>query len=340
MTDLQTSPAGSTRQPPGAIVARNLVKHFTGDIRAVDGIDLNIPEGQVFGFLGQNGSGKTTTVKMLTTLLKPTSGEASVGGTNVLEDPHAVRRMIGVALQEVGLDDLQTGRELITLQARLFGIRGARARQRVERLLDVVTLTEDADRAIKGYSGGMRRRLDLACALVHEPRIVFLDEPTTGLDPITRDAVWRYVGELNTQSGVTFFLTTQYLEEADRLAHDIAIMDRGKIVAKGSPEQLKSEIGADAVALTFAAEASAGEAEAILRRFPGCEDVRVSGREAILYIRNGSSVVADVIRTLDDASLKVARLSLTQPTLDDVFLRATGHHLDDDKRDNPREGAA
>lgn len=312
-----------------AIVAQSLVKHFSPDIRAVDGIDLDIPEGQVFGCLGQNGSGKTTTVRMLTTLLKPTSGSAYVAGIDVLANPSEVRRHVGVALQEVGLDELQTGRELLSLQARLFGITNHVARQRVERLLDVVTLTDAADRSIKSYSGGMRRRLDLACALVHEPSVVFLDEPTTGLDPITRDAVWRYVQELNTQSGVTFFLTTQYLEEADRLAHDIAIMDAGKIVARGSPAELKSSIGADAIALTFSdGPAAATSAEPVLRRLEGAEDVHVSGNEAVIYIRNGAAAVAQVVHILDDAGLAVAELRLTHPTLDDVFLRATGHHLD------------
>ncbi|HMS59785.1 MAG TPA: ATP-binding cassette domain-containing protein, partial [Tepidiformaceae bacterium] len=176
-----------------AIIANGLAKHFPPDIRAVDGIDLDIPEGQVFGFLGQNGSGKSTTVRMLTTLLKPTSGSASVGGIDVLARPDRVRRSVGVAMQEVGLDEIQTGRELLTLQARLFGVPSHTAKKRTGELLEVVGLTADADRSLKGYSGGMKRRLDLACALVHEPRIVFLDEPTTGLDPITRETMWRYV---------------------------------------------------------------------------------------------------------------------------------------------------
>ena len=310
-----------------AIVANQLVKHFSPEIKAVDGIDLDIPEGQIFGFLGQNGSGKTTTVRMLTTLLKPTSGSARVAGIDVFADPAAVRKKIGVALQEVGLDDLQTGRELLSLQARLFGVSSAETKKRIAHLLDVVSMSDSADRAIKGYSGGMRRRLDLACALVHRPSVVFLDEPTTGLDPITRDAVWRYVSELNRDSEVTFFLTTQYLEEADRLCDDIAIMDNGRIVTRGSPTELKAEIGADAIGLTFADNAVAVQAEAPLRRLPGVQDVRIAENELVLYITNGSAAVADVVRTLDDAGLAVKQLRLTQPTLDDVFLRATGHHL-------------
>ncbi len=309
-----------------AITAHQLVKHFSPEIRAVDGIDLDIPEGQVFGFLGQNGSGKTTTVKILTTLLKPTSGTATVGGIDVFKDPDRVRKAVGVAMQEVGLDELQTGREVVTLQARLFGLSGTEAKQRVNELLEIVSLNDSADRPTRSYSGGMKRRLDLICALVHQPRIVFLDEPTTGLDPITREAVWRYVVDLN-QQGVTFFLTTQYLEEADRLADDIAIMDAGRIVAKGSPAELKASIGSDAITLVFERPDALREADPVLRRFEGVEDVRLTDREAIVYIRNGSAAIAGIVRLLDDEGLPVARLGLTNPSLDDVFLRATGHHL-------------
>jgi ABC-2 type transport system ATP-binding protein len=322
-----------------AIETNQLVKHFSPDIQAVDGIDLDIPEGQVFGFLGQNGSGKTTTVKMLTTLLRPTSGTATVGGLNVLASPDRIRRLVGVALQEVGLDELQTGRELLMLQARLFGISGSQARKRANELLEIVTLSDAADRAIKGYSGGMKRRLDLACALVHEPRIIFLDEPTTGLDPVTRDAVWRYVEELN-RDGVTFFLTTQYLEEADRLCHDVAIMDRGKIVAKGSPEKLKSEIGTDAITLNFATAEPAAQAEALMRTFEGVDSVTRADREVVIYMKNGAAAVSTIVLALDDANLSIAELRLAQATLDDVFLRATGHHLEVDKKAECAAGGA
>jgi ABC-2 type transport system ATP-binding protein len=322
-----------------AIFAEQLVKHFGPEIRAVDGIDLDVPEGQVFGFLGQNGSGKTTTVRMLTTLLRPTSGRAEVAGIDVFAHPDRIRKKVGVAMQEVGLDELQTGRELLTLQARLFGLSNGAARKRVGELLDVVTLADAADRPLKGYSGGMKRRLDLACALVHDPEVVFLDEPTTGLDPITREAVWRYVQDLNTRLGVTFFLTTQYLEEADRLAENIAIMDAGKIVASGSPAELKATISADAISLKFGEKSALQQAEALLRRFEGAEDVRVTNDEAILYIRDGAGAVAQVVRSLDDAGLPVTSLQLTQATLDDVFLRATGHHLEAEERAKSREEA-
>ncbi len=313
--------------PLSAIVANNLVKHFGPDIKAVDGIDLDIPEGQIFGFLGQNGSGKTTTVRILTTLLKPTSGTATVGGIDVFARPADVRRRIGVAMQEVGLDELQTGRELLLLQARLFGLSSAEANRKANELLEVVTLSEDADRKLSGYSGGMKRRLDLACALVHGPRIIFLDEPTTGLDPITRDAVWRYVQELN-QQGVTFFLTTQYLEEADRLAHEIKIIDRGKVVASGTPTALKAQFVADAITVTLAREDAVERAEQVMRGFNGAEDVRVEGNNVTLYIRDGGAAVAQVVRAIDEAQLELVSLQMTHPTLDDVFVRATGHRLE------------
>lgn len=325
-----------------AIIASELVKHFNPDIQAVDGIDLDIPEGQVFGFLGQNGSGKTTTVRMLTTLLKPTSGSAAVGGLDIRREPARIRRIVGVAMQEVGLDELQTGREVLTLQSRLFGLSRVETARRVGDLLDVVTLSDAADRPIKGYSGGMKRRLDLACALVHQPRILFLDEPTTGLDPVTRDAVWRYVEELN-RGGVTIFLTTQYLEEADRLCHDIAIMDAGRIVAKGSPAELKSAIGTDAITLLFTQPGDAARARDALQSFEGVDSLHLAGREVVVYLKNGAAAVAAIVLALADAGLAISELRLSQATLDDVFLRATGHHLAVDDRPNdaaPAHGGA
>ena len=229
-----------------AIEGHGLVKHF-GEIKAVNGIDLRVRPGQVFGFLGQNGSGKTTTVRMLTTLLRPTAGEARVAGFDVLSQDRQVRRAIGVALQEAGLDILQTGRELLRLQSRLYNVPRGDIENRVAHLLEVVDLTEDADRRIGGYSGGMQRRLDLASALVHSPSIIFLDEPTTGLDPISRQNLWDYIQRLNREDGVTFFLTTQYLEEADQLCDEIAILDAGEIVQQGTPDQLKATVSADVI---------------------------------------------------------------------------------------------
>ena len=311
-----------------AIVADQLVKHFSSEIRAVDGIDLAIPEGQVFGFLGQNGSGKTTTVRMLTTLLKPTAGKASVAGYDVERHPVDVRKSIGVALQEAGLDDLQTGRELLTLQAKLHGLRGDTIRQRADYLLQVVDLVDAADRRIGGYSGGMQRRLDLAAALVHNPRILFLDEPTTGLDPISRESVWAYIRELNQQQGVTVFLTTQYLEEADRLCEEIAIMNAGKIIARGSPEALKASVGADVVTVDLERHEDIEAAELELRRLEGVQDIRQLEDQLVLYISEGARAVPRIILMLEEASLPVDEITLARPTLDDVFLQKTGHHIE------------
>jgi ABC-2 type transport system ATP-binding protein len=311
-----------------AIAAQGLVKHFSPDIRAVDGIDLSIGEGQVFGFLGQNGSGKTTTVRMLTTLLRPTAGAASVGGLDVLRQPNAIRRSIGVALQEAGLDDAQNGRELLELQARLYRVPAREIDERVAQLLRIVDLEEAADRRIKTYSGGMQRRLDLAAALVHRPKIVFLDEPTTGLDPISRDAIWRYVRDLNRNEGVTFFLTTQYLEEADRLADVCAIMDAGKIVAQGSPAELKSQIGTDVVTVRIdGGEEELARAETSVRQLEGVDEVRIVDDAIIVYVPDGAAAIARIVLLLDGASLIAREVTLAKPTLDDVFLRATGHHL-------------
>jgi ABC-2 type transport system ATP-binding protein len=322
-----------------AILAERLTKHFPPDIRAVDGIDLDIPEGQIFGFLGANGSGKTTTVRMLTTLLRPTGGRGEVVGLDIQRHAGRVRASIGVALQEAGLDDIQTGRELLTLSARLYDVPSRRIGDRVDELLRIVDLADAADRPVKTYSGGMQRRLDLAAALVHRPKVVFLDEPTTGLDPISRDAIWRYVAELNTSEGVTFFLTTQYLEEADRLAHDVAIMDAGKIVAQGSPEALKASIGTDVVTLKIEGDIEQlATAERTARRFEGIEEVRAVNGSVVCYVREGSAAIAGLVLLLNEEGIRASEVTLARPTLDDVFLRKTGHHMEADAQPDGAAG--
>ena len=312
-----------------AILTEQLVKHYSAEIKAVNGIDLSIDEGEIFAFLGQNGSGKTTTVRMLTTLLRPTSGRAEVDGLDVIRQGSTIRRRIGVALQEAALDDMQTGRELLTLQARLYGVAGNGVRERADELLKVVDLEEAADRLVKTYSGGMKRRLDLAAALVHRPKIVFLDEPTTGLDPISREGIWRYVEVLNKDMGVTFFLTTQYLEEADRLAHRVCIIDAGQIVAEGSPEELKISIGTDVVTVRVGGGAEGPErAEQALRGLEGAEEIRLVGDSVVIYIRDGSAAIPRIVLMMNEASVPMAEVTLARPTLDDVFLQKTGHHLE------------
>ena len=309
-----------------AIWAEGLTKHFD-EVRAVDGIDLDIAPGAIFGFLGQNGSGKTTTIRMLTTLLRPTAGKARVDGLDILDDARAVRNRIGVALQEAGLDDIQTGRELLTLQARLFGLRGGARRQRIEELLAIVDLEDAADRAVGTYSGGMKRRLDLAAALVHRPGIIFLDEPTTGLDPVSREGIWRYVNRLSVEDGITVFLTTQYLEEADRLAHDLAIIDEGRIIARGSPAEMKASIGTDVVTVEVEAPEALDRAAEVATAVPAVERVQIADGAAVVYVPDGARAVARIVIALDDAGIEVGNVSISRPSLDDVFLEATGHHL-------------
>ena len=314
---------------PAAIEAQGLTKHF-GDIHAVNGIDLDVKPGQVFGFLGQNGSGKTTTVRMLTTLLKPTAGTAMVARLDIERQASDVRRAIGVALQDAGLDLLQTGRELLRLQSRLYNVPRDQIEERIAHLLEVVDLSEDADRRIGGYSGGMQRRLDLASALVHRPSIIFLDEPTTGLDPVSRQNLWNYIQRLNREDGVTFFLTTQYLEEADQLADEIAILDAGRIVVQGTPDELKSTVSGDVIYVQVAGEeVEQQRAVSALIDLPLVEDARWDYDEGItVYTRKGNETLPLVVRALDDQSLSFDNLRLARATLDDVFFKATGHRID------------
>jgi ABC-2 type transport system ATP-binding protein len=311
-----------------AIETQLLVKHYPPDIRAVDGIDIDVPYGGIFAFLGANGSGKTTTVRVLTTLLRPAGGKARVDGLDVERDAAAVRDRIGVALQDASLDDLQTGRELLTLQAQLYAVPVAGLKQRVSDLLRLVDIEDAADRLIKTYSGGMKRRLDLAAALVHRPKIVFLDEPTTGLDPISRESIWREVQTMNRSEGVTFFLTTQYLEEADRLANYVAIIDRGKIVAQGSPAELKSTIGTDVITVRVpGGDTEVERAKSVLSAL-GAADIRGVDGSVVVYIKDGSTVIPRVVTLLNEASVTVEEVTLARPTLDDVFIRKTGHHIE------------
>jgi ABC-2 type transport system ATP-binding protein len=309
-----------------AIEVEQLVREFKKGPRAVDGIDLEVSPGEIYGFLGPNGAGKSTTVLMLTTLLPPTSGTARVGGYDIVRDGAHVRASIGAALQEAALDAILTGREHLRLQATLQGMPKAERVARADELLERVGLTEAADRRVGGYSGGMKRRLDLALALVHRPRILFLDEPTTGLDPQSRSALWEEVARLAHDEGMTVFLTTQYLEEADALADRVGIIDRGTIVAEGTPAQLKAEIGSPTVEVV---PADASEADALAGRLEGFGTLARNGRGAVtVQLPGGESQLAEIVRALDQAQLKVAALQLHQPSLDDVFLAKTGRKLE------------
>jgi ABC-2 type transport system ATP-binding protein len=315
-----------TSNGDAAIVAESLTRVFKGDIEAVRGIDLTVSSGEVFGFLGPNGAGKTTTVRMLCTLLPPTSGSATVAGLDVVRDGAEVRRRIGVALQEIGLDPVQTGRELLELQCGLYGITGRPGRERAEELLELVGLTDAADRRTKTYSGGMKRRLDLASALVHAPQVLFLDEPTTGLDPASRLTIWDEVRRIN-DGGATVFLTTQYLEEADKLCDRLAIIDDGRIVAEGTPEQLKAEMGHDVVSVSLNG-ADAAATEAALAGLTGLERVVNEADALALYVEDGASSIAEIVRRLDSEQIQVGAISVSRPSLDDVFLKATGRRLE------------
>jgi ABC-2 type transport system ATP-binding protein len=314
--------------PPNAIEVAGLRKSFKGGVDAVNGVDLAVREGEVFGFLGPNGAGKTTTVRMLCTLLPITAGTARVAGLDVVRDPAAVRRKIGVALQEIGLDPIQTGREILELQCGLYGMNAVRATARAKELLELVGLADAADRRTKTYSGGMKRRLDLASALVHSPSVLFLDEPTTGLDPASRITVWDEVRRIN-DSGTTVFLTTQYLEEADQLCDRLAIIDRGVIVAEGSPEELKSAMGHDVVTITVN-EDVLGRARAAVEGVKGVQQVVEERNALALYVDNGAESVPELVRLLDRAGVTAKAISVARPTLDDVFLKATGRRLEGD----------
>ncbi len=305
------------------IVAQNLVRYF-GDVKAVDGINITVKSGEIFGFLGPNGAGKSTAVRMLTTLLRPTSGTATVAGFDVAKHPDEVRRRIGVALQDAAIDPLMTGAELLRLQAVLYGIPQSQMKNRANELLERVGLTAAQDRRVGTYSGGMRRRLDLALALIHQPTVLFLDEPTTGLDPMSRMSLWEEVRRLNSE-GTTVMLTTQYLEEADQLADRIAIIDAGKIVREGRPQELKAGVGFPTLLITVPPD-QIERAKVVLGAFG---DMRPTAEGSLgVGLRGGADVVTDVVRKLDEASVRVQHLEVNEPSLDDVFAEATGHRLE------------
>ena len=312
-----------------AIEARGLVKQFPKGPRAVDGLDLHVEPGEIYGFLGPNGAGKSTTVLMLTTLLPLTEGSALVGGFDVVREGARVRQVIGAALQEAALDPHLTAREHMRLQTALHALPKAERRRRGDELIERVGLSEAADRRVGGYSGGMRRRLDLALALVHGPRILFLDEPTTGLDPQSRTALWEEVERLRREDGITVLLTTQYLEEADRLADRVGIIDNGRLVAEGTPAVLKAEIGQPSVEAVPMDPGDTPRVAAVLERFGAAGDCPVSSEEGVaVRLADGHAGLAGVVRALDGEGIQLAHLQLHAPTLDDVFLAKTGRTLE------------
>jgi ABC-2 type transport system ATP-binding protein len=306
------------------IEVEGLVREYKKGPRAVDGIDITVAPGEIYGFLGPNGAGKSTTVHVLTTLLPPTAGTARVGGFDVVKEGPKVRALIGVALQEAALDPLLTGRDHLRLQATLQGVRKDRRKVHADELLERVGLSDAGDRKVSGYSGGMKRRLDLALALVHLPRILFLDEPTTGLDPQSRTAMWEEVARLRREEGVTVFLTTQYLEEADVLADRVGIIDEGKIVAEGSPAALKAEIGRPSV---HAIPRNEKDRDAIAAFLAPFGEPLATTRDVAVRLRDGLGLT-DIVRAVDANGVDIVDLELRQPSLDDVFLAKTGRTLE------------
>jgi ABC-2 type transport system ATP-binding protein len=312
-----------------AIEARQLVKTYAvrGEkhgIRALDGLDISVPRGMIYGLLGPNGAGKSTTVKILTSLARPDSGEARVEGVDVLARPGQVRHMIGVVAQRSGADPTATGRENLILQGRLYGLRGASVRARADELLAHFGLTEAAGRLVRTYSGGMQRRLDVALGLIHRPAVLFLDEPTTGLDPESRAAMWQEIARLAGGEGMTVLLTTHYLEEADRLASRLAIVDRGRVVTTGTPDELKGELRGDAVQVELPADADPAQVRRVLEALPAVRDVVIAGRDVSARSDDGAAAVPVVLAELQRAGVSTASVAVARPSLDDVYLRHTG----------------
>ncbi|GAA1874989.1 ATP-binding cassette domain-containing protein [Lapillicoccus jejuensis] len=327
--DLTTSP------PAPAVEARGLVKRY-GAVTALGGVDLTVPTGTVLGLLGPNGAGKTTTVRVLTTLLRPDEGEASVAGVDVVRDPRGVRRRIGLSGQYAAVDEYLTGFENLDMIGRLYHLGRRRSRERARELLAQFRLEDAADRPSKTYSGGMRRRLDLAGALVADPPVLFLDEPTTGLDPRSRTDMWEVIGGL-VAGGTSLLLTTQYLEEADRLCDSIVVIDHGRVIARGTADELKSQVGGERMEVTVGDPARLEDARRVLEPLGAPVTVDVPVHRVLVPVTGGAAVLADALRLLDAAGIAVAEIGLRRPTLDDVFLTLTGHEADDTEK---KEGSA
>jgi ABC-2 type transport system ATP-binding protein len=323
-----------------AIEANDLTKTYPGDVKALDGLSFSVEEGTVFGLLGPNGAGKSTTVKILTTLAHPDSGKAQVGGFDVGSDPARVREVIGVVGQRSGLDREATGRENLRLQGQIFSMGGRELERRIDALLEQFGLTDAGDRLVRNYSGGMQRRLDIALALVHEPRVLFLDEPTTGLDPEVRAEMWDEIARL-AHRGLTVLLTTHYLEEADRLAARLAIVDRGRIVAEGTPDELKRELRGDAIHVELEGPTDGAVAEA-LEGLEAVREVVVNGRALHARADDGARAVPAVLAALESRSVPVASVTVARPSLDDVYLRYAGRTFsaaEAEETDDTQEGS-
>jgi ABC-2 type transport system ATP-binding protein len=321
-----------------AVQASELEKTYPGPTRALDGLGFEVPEGTIFGLLGPNGAGKSTTVKVLTTLSRPDSGTARVAGLDVLAEPRRVRERIGVVAQRSSVDEEATGRENLALQGQLYGLRGGRLRHRVDELLDRFALGDAADRIAKGYSGGMKRRLDVAMGLIHSPEVLFLDEPTTGLDPEIRSQMWEEIRRLNESDGLTILLTTHYLEEADQLAERLAFVDRGRVVVEGTPEALKAKLRGDTVSIEIAAAESDARARAALEPLAQVRELNLHDGTVHARVDNGAAALPLALEALASAEVPVKSATLARPSLDDVYLSYAGRAFDEaDRRNGNKE---
>ena len=310
------------------ITVKDLVLVYGDGTKAVDNISFNVAEGEFFGFLGPNGAGKSTTIKVLTTLLRKTSGEIKVAGYDIAKDAAAIRKVIGVQSQETTVDGDLTGRENITLQGHFHQMKSDEIKSRVSELLSLVGLEEAAEKRARNYSGGMKKRLDLASALIHKPKLLFLDEPTTGLDPQSRAAIWTYLEKLNKEEEITIFLTTQYLEEADKLCKRLSIIDSGKIVASGSPLELKHEIGADSIRISLEnCKKDSGKAKEIIKTMTDVTEIMDSEECLTVFAKNAGLLIADIVRALDSSDIRLASVTFSSPSLDDVFMKHTGKRI-------------
>ncbi len=310
------------------ITVSNLVLVYSDGTKAVDDVSFNVKEGEFFGFLGPNGAGKSTTIRVLTTLLRKTSGQVTVAGIDLERGPKEIRKLIGVQSQETAVDGDLTGRENLTLQGHFQQLPNDVLEQRVDELLKLVELEDAAEKRARNYSGGMRKRLDLASALVHKPKLLFLDEPTTGLDPQSRAVIWDYLQKLNKEEGTTIFLTTQYMDEADRLCHRLSIIDHGKIIVSGSPADLKREVGADSIKLSLVnCDKDKASAKKILEEIGGVTKVIYSEECVTIFAKNAGSIIADIVRRFDTNGIQLSSLTLSTPTLDDIFLQHTGRRI-------------
>jgi ABC-2 type transport system ATP-binding protein len=310
------------------ITVKDLVLVYADGTKAVDNISFNVQDGEFFGFLGPNGAGKSTTIKVLTTLLRKTSGDVTVAGYDVAKDASAIRKLIGVQSQETTVDGDLTGRENITLQGHFHQMKTSEIKTRVNELLKLVELESVAEKRARNYSGGMKKRLDLATALVHKPKLLFLDEPTTGLDPQSRATIWTYLQKLNKEEGITIFLTTQYLEEADKLCKRLSIIDFGKIVASGSPAELKHEVGADSIRISLEnCEKDRSRAKEIIKTMTGVSEIVDSDECINVFAKNAGLLIADIVRALDSSDIRLSSVTFSSPSLDDVFMKHTGRRI-------------